>query len=328
MLEILNRYCHGLASIPVLLALRERGCLARLAEKISAEQLAHEFSANQAYLDVALRMLVCLDWIRPDADGRYHATPALASSNLIPDGIMDLYRFPFDQYVQGDTKESLASWLEMSEKRWNIDHPLLADYLDGLIIVPLLLSLRIQGRLTVNEEKSGDTVMATLQSDVAPAVRCEIERLFIGRKWATRSGDALQVTRAGRFAFDRIFIAATIASYRPMLSRAQDLMFGDAASVFARDESGHETHVDRKVNVIASGFQHEKYFTALCDLVVRCFDGENYAAQPKYIVDMGCGDGTLLLRLYETVRDRTRRGKVLDAYPLIPVGVDFNEKAL
>ena len=328
MLEILNRYCHGLASIPILLALRERGCLARMVEKFSAEQLAHEFSANHAYLNVALRMLFCLDWIRPDEDGRYLATPALVSSNLIPDGIMDLYRFPFDLYVQGGAKESLAPWLEMSEKRWNIDHTFLADYLDGLIIVPLLLSLRIQGRLTITEEKSGDTVTATLQSDVAPAVRCEIERLFIGRKWGARSGDALHVNRAGRFAFDRIFIAATIASYRPMLSRAQDLMFGDAAGVFARDESGHETHVDRKVNVIASGFQHEKYFTALCDLVVRCFDGENYASQPKYIVDMGCGDGTLLLRLYETVRDRTRRGKVLDAYPLISVGVDFNEKAL
>ena len=31
MLEILNRYANGLASIPILQALRERGCLARLA---------------------------------------------------------------------------------------------------------------------------------------------------------------------------------------------------------------------------------------------------------------------------------------------------------
>ncbi|MBV9496787.1 MAG: polyketide synthase dehydratase domain-containing protein, partial [Acidobacteria bacterium] len=41
-----------------------------------------------------------------------------------------------------------------------------------------------------------------------------------------------------------------------------------------------------------------------------------------------CGDGTLLLRLYEAIRDRTPRGKVLDAHPVIPVGVDFNDKAL
>src|SRR5262245_25805962 len=125
MLEILNRYSHGLASIPILHALRERGCLARLAEAgpISAERLAHEFSANRAYLDVGLRMLVCLEWIRLGADGRYEATSGLASSNVIPDEIMDLYRFPFDLYVRGGAGESLDPWLERSERRWDIEHP-------------------------------------------------------------------------------------------------------------------------------------------------------------------------------------------------------------
>ncbi|PYS30179.1 MAG: hypothetical protein DMG11_06165, partial [Acidobacteria bacterium] len=322
MLEILNRYAHGLSSIPILHALRARGCLARLAEAapVSTEDLAREFSANRGYLDVALRMLVCLEWIRPVADGRYEATPELASSNLIPDRIMDLYRFPFDLYVQGGAGNSLEPWLEQSERRWNCQHPFLPDYLDGLLIIPLLLSLRAQGRLSIVEE--------TLGLDVDPAVRRWIERLFVARGWAARSGDVLHVNRVGRFVIDRIFITATVASYRPMFGNAQELLFGDAARAFARDSAGHETHVDRTINVIGSGFQHEKYFAALSDLVVRCFDGDDYASQPKYIVDMGCGDGTLLRRLYEAVRDRTRRGKVLDAHPVIPVAADFNEKAL
>src|SRR5215470_13383016 len=66
----------------------------------------------------------------------------------------------------------------------------------------------------------------------------------------------------------------------------------------------------------------------MSDLVVRLFDGDDYATQPKYIVDMGAGDGSLLRRLYEVVCDRTRRGKALDAHPLVLVAVDFNEKAL
>src|SRR5207244_6130616 len=173
---------------------------------------------------------------------------------------------------------------------------------DGLLIIPLLLSLRAQGRLSIVEE--------TLGLDVDPAVRRWIERLFVARGWAARSGDVLHVNRVGRFVIDRIFITATVASYRPMFGNAQELLFGDAARAFARDSAGHETHVDRTINVIGSGFQHEKYFAALSDLVVRCFDGDDYASQPKYIVDMGCGDGTLLQRLYEAVRDRTRRGKV------------------
>jgi len=322
MLEILNRYAHGLSSIPILHALRERGCLARLAgtAPVSAEELAHEFSANRGYLDVALRMMHCLEWLRPVADGRYEATPDLASASLIPDRIMDLYRFPFDRYVEGGSGESLEPWLELSERRWNSEHPFLPDYLDGLLIIPLLLALRAQQRLTIEGE--------ILRLDVDPAVRSGVERLFVVRRWASRSGDAVHVNRAGRFVIDRIFVTATLASYMPMFGRAQELLFGDAGSVFERDEAGHETHVDRTVNVIGSGFQHEKFFTALTDLIIRSFDDEDYASQPKYIADMGCGDGTLLLRLYEAVRDRTRRGKVLDVHPVIPVAVDFNEEAL
>ncbi|HXI26613.1 MAG TPA: hypothetical protein VNG71_22365, partial [Pyrinomonadaceae bacterium] len=330
MLEILNRYSHGLASIPILQALRERGCLARLSETVpfSAWQLASEFSANRAYLDVALRMLLCLDWIRPAADGRYVATPGLVNSNAIPDQIMDLYRFPFDLYVQGSAGESLERWLEQSERHWNCEHPYLPDFLDGLLIVPLLLSLRAQARLGITEEKNSETVASTLRLNVDPAVRRAIERVFVAKGWAARSGDVLHVNRAGRFVIDRIFVTATVASYKPMFERAQELLFGDAARVFARDSAGHETHVDRTINVVGSGFQHEKYFAALSDLVVRSFDHNDFWSQPKYIVDMGCGDGTLLRRLYETVRDRTRRGKALDLHPLIPVAADFNERAL
>ncbi|MBO0800144.1 MAG: hypothetical protein J2P31_15090, partial [Blastocatellia bacterium] len=159
MLEILNRYAHGLASIPILHALREHGCLSYLEEAgpSSAERLAREFSANRAYLDVGLRMLVCLDWVRLGADGQYQATPALASYNVIPDGIMDLYRFPFDRYVRGRIGKSLDPWLERSERRWNSEHPYLPDFLDGLLVVPLLLSLIAQGRVRVAQESDGET---------------------------------------------------------------------------------------------------------------------------------------------------------------------------
>ncbi|PHM06071.1 hypothetical protein CK516_36310 [Nostoc sp. 'Peltigera malacea cyanobiont' DB3992] len=43
---------------------------------------------------------------------------------------------------------------------------------------------------------------------------------------------------------------------------------------------------------------------------------------------MGCGDGTLLKRVYETVRDKSARGKVLAEYPLRMLGLDFNRESL
>jgi hypothetical protein len=42
---------------------------------------------------------------------------------------------------------------------------------------------------------------------------------------------------------------------------------------------------------------------------------------------MGCGDGTFLEHLYEVVRDRTERGRVLDRHPLVMVGADFSQVA-
>ena len=43
---------------------------------------------------------------------------------------------------------------------------------------------------------------------------------------------------------------------------------------------------------------------------------------------MGCGDGTLLIHLYNLIKTKTLRGKYLDSYPLHIIGADFNDEAL
>ena len=54
----------------------------------------------------------------------------------------------------------------------------------------------------------------------------------------------------------------------------------------------------------------------------------DYAIHHTQVADTGCGDGTLLLRLFKYVRDNTWRGKHLEEWPLLMVGVDFNEASL
>jgi acyl transferase domain-containing protein/ubiquinone/menaquinone biosynthesis C-methylase UbiE/acyl carrier protein len=330
MLELMNRYAHGLASIPIIHALKGSGCLAYMeeVETFSSEHLARKFSANRGCLEVALRMLVCLDWIRPTQPGQYAVTSELANARAIPDDILALYAFPFDLHVQGSAGQSLAPWLDRSQKKWNSEHPFLPDFLDGLLIPPLLLTLKAQGRLDVSETKDAGEATATLRLEVSPAVRDEVTRLFVFKEWGSESGEVLRLNRAGRYVIDRILVTSVLASYRPMFLQARELLFGAAAQVFALDSAGHETHLDRTLNVLGSGFQHERYFAAMSDLVIRLFDHDSYSSQPRYIADMGSGDGSLLRRLYETVRDRTRRGRVLDRHPLIPIAIDFHEKAL
>jgi len=66
-------------------------------------------------------------------------------------------------------------------------------------------------------------------------LRRAIERLFVTKAWATRSGDVLHLSQAGRFVIDRILCHRDPwPYYRPMFVRAQELLFGDATRVFAR----------------------------------------------------------------------------------------------
>lgn len=50
--------------------------------------------------------------------------------------------------------------------------------------------------------------------------------------------------------------------------------------------------------------------------------------QPKYIVDMGCGDGIFLKQIYNFISKCTPRGEQFKDFPLILIGVDNNEAAL
>ena len=83
-------------------------------------------------------------------------------------------------------------------------------------------------------------------------------------------------------------------SYRPMLRRLGEAAFGDAVTVF-KHAHGHEAWVDRTLNVVGSGFMHARYFADMTRVLVRrLFDEAPLAEQPRVVVDMGCGDGTLL----------------------------------
>ncbi len=75
-----------------------------------------------------------------------------------------------------------------------------------------------------------------------------------------------------------------------------------------------------------SGGAHANYFKKADEFLIELFN-RPFDQQPLGVCDMGCGDGTLLRHVYETVRDHTARGAMLDVHPLALVGVDFNKVA-
>src|ERR1700722_19839009 len=66
----------------------------------------------------------------------------------------------------------------------------------------------------------------------------------------------------------------------------------------------------------------------LANLSCRIFDRLPMEEQPRYLAGLSCGDGFLLRAIFEAIRSRSRRGQVLEEYPLRLIGIDTNERAL
>ena len=73
------------------------------------------------------------------------------------------------------------------------------------------------------------------------------------------------------------------------------------------------------MNVWGSGGAHTTYFKKIDNIIIDIFN-KPIDSQPKGIADMGCGDGTLLIHLYDIIKNKTKRGKQLEKYPLFVIG--------
>jgi SAM-dependent methyltransferase len=88
-----------------------------------------------------------------------------------------------------------------------------------------------------------------------------------------------------------------------------------------------EIHVDREMNVWGSGGARAAYFKKIDEIIIAIFN-KPIEEQPKGILDMGCGNGAFLIHLFEVIEQRTKRGALLEEYPLFLVGADYNKAAL
>ncbi len=323
-LDVINRYAHGFVAIPVILACKNKGLFAQLKqqENTSLKQIIDGTGANNGHLQVALRLLQSLGWLSQDATGTYMLTEEAGSHREIPEDILELFHLPSAHLLESQQGEQLlCKWIARSCQGWQVSKPLIGDFLDGVLVVPILLAINQHKEVLTNAQKP-------LFSNLNPPIREALSELFVNKGWAHSEKGELSLTRVGQFMLQRALITGVAASYAPMLLQMPDLLFGSHHTVFQRDEFGGEAHIDRTLNVLASGFQHDKYFTQVDEIILTIFNRLPFEEQPKYVADMGCGDGSLLKRIYETIRTKSARGKVLDQYPITMLGVDYNQEAL
>ncbi|HEY1926294.1 MAG TPA: hypothetical protein VGG92_02420, partial [Caulobacteraceae bacterium] len=315
MLDVMNRLAHGYVASPVLLACEVHGLFAALEadDGRSQHELAVALRANPGHLQVALRTLETLGWVRRDGD-RFGLGQGSADRRRLPRDLGALYAADRPALAGPDAAE-LRPWLARALRDWDVATASTAQLLDGALLMPLLLELQ-----------ACDDQLALIDR-LDPESRADLIALLTARGWLERA-DAPAWTSAGAALLDRIYGCATVASYRPMLNQMDALIFGDCDAVFQRRADGSEGHVDRILNVLGSGFQHKRYFDEACSAIREAFAYEPLDAQPRYIMDIGCGDGALLKAAYETVLAGTSRGQALDRFPLTLIAVDLNAQAL
>ncbi len=315
MLDLINRYCHGFIAFPVIHSLHEKGLFKAFdsGESIAFDHLLQEYKANSGHLKAAIRLLESLQILEFNQAG-YQSGSRFYWLDNIPEQIESLLQLDFS----ADFQESFDHCLAQSINHWSTDDQMLADFLDGLWLLPLFLYDRQIGSESHEFEEAFQFL-----TDYE-----KLEQCFFAKGWVTREDGRIVFNTIGQHLRERILIAGTVYSYRPMLQGMNELLFGDAASVFQRDDEGHEHHLDRTLNVVASGFQHERYFKDCEAIITDIFNQLPINHQPDYIADMGCGDGTLLKRVYQLIQTKTRRGEHLEQYPLMLIGADYNQKAL
>ena len=143
MLELINRYSYGYVAIPVILASEERGFFKLFKEygPQTLDQLSKRLDVENGYFESALRMLKSLQWISWRT-GAYPLDPRSESHEKIPTGIIDLFHFPKDKFIsQPKQRRSLQNWIDLSHKCWEVSDLLMTDFLDGVLVLPLMTAL-------------------------------------------------------------------------------------------------------------------------------------------------------------------------------------------
>lgn len=346
----LFRHLDGIVTAPTAFTLYQSGILDHIVENKESNLLsiAEQFNCNEGYLNVALRVLCSQGWLtqrveNEGADIQFKITPegevALKYIPLYESSVRFIpYAIKLENFIQdGFDPESfrqLRVLIEQQKNSYGIEpardeteksvQEQILSHIEGLIAGPLIVSLGING-------------MFHRYFSLAPFKTEEFSRhheqmktiidLFAFLGWFSEKNGIFNFTDTGLFYAKRASAYGVTVSYLPTFMHLKELIFGDPTILWNKPEGSPELHVDRSMNVWGSGGAHATYFQKIDEIIIELFD-KPIEEQPIGFADMGCGNGALLVHIFEVIWTKTRRGKMLSEYPLFIVGSDYNEAAL
>ena len=343
----LFRHLDGIVTAPVAYSLYNKGVLKELLalQSTTLTALNQKVQGNAGYLNVALRVLASQGWLNynldPESEEIHLATNdksqyafeacerysdvvnfTQSAEEFHPrsfdlDTIANLNRI-FNRYEKGDYDGNGKSDLELE-----IDAQIKL-HIEGLLIGPITVMLGMDGMF---HKYFMEASFGADEFHEDPENFSKILDYLTHIGWFSKQNDHYKFTNKGLFFARRSTAYGVTVSYLPTFRRMDDLLFGNAALLRSDMPNTPEIHVNREMNVWGSGGAHSAYFKKIDEIIIELFN-KPIAQQPKGILDMGCGNGAFLIHLFDVIEQRTRRGQMLEEYPLFLVGVDFNKAAL
>ena len=343
--DILFRHLDGIVTAPTAYALLEKGVTTYLLEKTETtlNELTEEFDVNEGYLNVALRVLCSQGWITQKINNQVDEViyaindkTAIAFKNfyLYKDAV-HLLKFSEKYHTRKFEIEPFLVLekiflnlknnyeLAFNDKEKEVQFQIL-KHIEGIIIGPTVVHLGMSGMF---HKYFMEASFRPEEFHKDPDSFQRLLDIFVYFDWFTKQNETYQFTDKGLFFARRASAYGVTVSYIPTLRKLDQLIFGDPSAAKKLGSENLEGHVDREMNVWGSGGAHSNYFKIVDQIIIELFN-KPIEEQPKGILDMGCGNGAFIQHLYYVIEQQTLRGKMLDEYPLILVGVDYNQAAL
>ncbi len=335
----LFRHLDGIATVTTAYSLYKKGVLEFLLQNKSSSinELTVKFKANKGYLNIALRVLCSQGWLTQNItndDVIYSINKK--SYDVIK--LIPLFKKPVNhlKYSSKYSEEGIheEAIIEISEifkihqKKYDLKkssqiETQIITLLEGIIIAPIIVLLGMNGMF---HKYFMETSFRAQEFHKDPENFKKILDFFVFLNWFEKKTDTYQFTDKGLFFAKRASSYGVTVSYLPTFYNLDKLIFGNPLSLKS-DVKEPEKHVNREMNVWGSGGAHNTYFKVIDKIIIKLFNKPLHE-QPKGILDMGCGNGAFIQHIFEVIENQTLRGKHLEDYPLLLVGVDFNKAAL
>lgn len=343
----LFRHLDGIGVAPVAYALKEKGVLDFILteETTTLSHISETFASNEGYLNVGLRMLASQGWILYDINKKTDViTLQVNNQSEIAFSLINRYKevvdflkvseefhprhFEIEQFsilnkILNKYKNNEFSATSETPEVRKIEYQI-EKHIEGVLVGPITVFLGMDGMF---HKYFMEASFSADEFHEDPISFSKLLDFFTFLGWFIKKNDTYQFTKKGLFFARRSSAYGVTVSYIPTFRRVDELIFGNPNIFRSSIPNAPEIHVDREMNVWGSGGAHSAYFKKIDEVIIELFN-KPIAEQPKGILDMGCGNGAFLIHLFEVIEQRTKRGELLEQYPLFLVGVDYNKAAL